>query len=50
MSRIINTIKSRRSEARSHRAIARSMESAGSPAMRDELIVMAQRPLSGLNR
>jgi hypothetical protein len=50
MSRIISSLKGRRIEARNNRAIARVIDRAASPAMRDELIVMAQRSQSGLNR
>ena len=50
MSRIITSLKGRRIEARNNRAIARLIDRAGSPAMRDELIIMAQRSQSGLNR
>lgn len=50
MSRIISSLKGRRIEARNNRAIARLIDRAGSPAMRDELIIMAQRSQSGLSR
>lgn len=50
MSRIISSLQGRRIEARNNRAIARLIDRAASPAMRDELIIMAQRSQSGLNR
>ncbi len=50
MSRILSTLKDRRIEARNSRAIARLIDRAGSPAMRDELIILSQRSQSGLNR
>jgi hypothetical protein len=50
MSRIISSFKGRRIEARNSRAIARLIAGAGSAAMRDELIIMAQRSQSGLSR
>lgn len=50
MSRIISSLKGRRIEARNNRAIARLIDRAGSPAMRDELIIMAQRSQSGMYR
>lgn len=50
MSRILSSLKGRRIEARNNRAIARLIDRAGSPAMRDELIIMAQRSQSGLSR
>ena len=50
MSRIMSTLKGRRIEARNNRAIARLIDRAASPAMRDELIILSQRSQSGLNR
>lgn len=50
MSHIISTLKRRHSEARIDRALARIIAGAGSPAMRDELIIISQRDRSGLER
>jgi hypothetical protein len=50
VSRIISSLKGRRIEARNNRAMARLIDRAGSPAMRDELIIMSQRSQSGLSR
>jgi len=50
MSRILSNLKGRRVEARNNRAIARGINHAANPAMRDELIIVAQRFQSGLNR
>lgn len=50
MSRIISSLKGRHIEARNNRVIARLIEQAGSPGLRDELIIMAQRSQMGLNR
>lgn len=50
VSRIISSLKDRRIEARNNRAIARLIDRAGSPAMRDELIIMAQRSHGGITR
>lgn len=50
MSRIISSMKDRRIEARNNRAIARLIDRAASPAMRDELIIMAQRSNGGISR
>ena len=50
MSSIISTLKKRHIEARSDRAMARVIAGAGSPALRDELIVISQRAKSGSNR
>ncbi len=49
MSSIISTMKKRRIAARNDRALARVIAGAGSPAMRDELIVISQRQ-AGVNR
>ena len=43
MSRIAHTIRSRRADVRSRRAIEKAIANAGSPALRDELIYVAQR-------
>jgi len=43
MSRIAHTIRSRRENVRSRRAIERAIVNAGSPSLRDELIYVAQR-------
>lgn len=50
MSHIMSTIKHRRIEARNARQWQRMIASVGSPAMRDELIVIRQRSLDGLGR
>ena len=50
MSSIISSLRGRRLEARNNRAIARLIDRAGSPAMRDELIILSQRSQSGLSR
>jgi len=50
MSSVISNLKKRHIEARSDRAMARVIAGAGSPGMRDELIVISQRVKSGLNR
>ena len=49
MSSIISTLRKRRLAARNDRAMARIIAGAGSPAMRDELIIISQRQ-SGLTR
>ena len=46
---IISTLNKRLNHARNDRALARMIDGAGSPAMRDELIVIAQRQAS-INR
>ncbi len=46
MSSIISTLKKRHIAARNDRAIARVIAGAGSPAMRDELIIISQRQAS----
>ncbi len=43
MSRITNAIRSSREIARNRREIGRAIERAATPAMRDEIILMAQR-------
>lgn len=50
MSRFISALKRRHLDARNDRALARMIEHAGSPAMRDELIIISQRAQIGLNR
>lgn len=50
MSRIISSLNGRRTAARNNRAMARLIERAGSPGMRDELIIMAQRSQAGLDK
>ncbi len=43
MSRITNTIRNNREISRNRREIGRAIERAATPAMRDEIIMMAQR-------
>ncbi|MET3805661.1 hypothetical protein ABIB25_002665 [Nakamurella sp. UYEF19] len=43
MSRITNAIRSNREISRNRREIGRAIERAATPAMRDEIILMAQR-------
>lgn len=43
MSRLVQTIRSRRDVRRSRQAIEHAIVSAASPALRDELITVAQR-------
>lgn len=43
MSRLTRSLRSRRDTARSSRAIEKAIAGAGSPALRDELITIAQR-------
>lgn len=43
MSRIANAIRSSREVSRNRREIGRAIERAATPAMRDEIILMAQR-------
>jgi hypothetical protein len=43
MSRITNAIRSSREISRNRREIGRAIERAATPAMRDEIILMAQR-------
>ncbi|QNK79925.1 hypothetical protein [Nakamurella sp. PAMC28650] len=50
MSRILTTMKHRRIEARNAREWQRLLASVGSPAMRDELIVISQRSMNLLAR
>ncbi len=50
MSRIISNMKHRRIESRNAREWQRMIASVGSPAMRDELIVISQRSMNGLGR
>ena len=47
MSRIAHAIRSRRDDVRSRRAIEKAIANAGSPALRDELIYVAQRHGAG---
>ncbi len=47
MSSVIRTINDRRTAARNERRMWRVINSAGSPSMRDELIVMHQREQDG---
>ena len=49
MSSIIKTLKNRRIAARNDRALELIIAGVGSPAMRDELIIISQRQ-SGLHR
>ncbi len=49
MSSIISTLKKRHLAARDDRAVARAIAGFGSPALRDEIIVISQRQL-GSNR
>ena len=48
MSRITQSIRTNRELSRNRRALSRAIERAGTPAMRDEIILMAQR--QGLSR
>ncbi len=48
MSRITNKIRSNREISRNRRELGRAIERAATPAMRDEIILMAQR--QGVNR
>lgn len=48
MSNLAKELRSRREMSRTRRAIARAIDQASTPAMRDELIVIAQRQ-SGFN-
>ncbi|QNK82356.1 hypothetical protein [Nakamurella sp. PAMC28650] len=48
MSRLTNAIRNSREVSRNRRAIGRAIERAATPAMRDEIILMAQR--QGYNR
>ncbi len=48
MSRIANAIRSNREISRNRREIGRAIERAATPAMRDEIILMAQR--QGISR
>ncbi len=43
MSRITNAIRSNREISRNRRELGRAIERAATPAMRDEIILMAQR-------
>jgi hypothetical protein len=43
MSNLAKAIRSRRELARTRRAVNRAIDSAATPSMRDELIVIAQR-------
>lgn len=43
MSRITNAIRKSRESSRNRREIGRALERAATPAMRDEIILMAQR-------
>jgi hypothetical protein len=43
MSRITNAFRSNRETARNRRELGRAIERAATPAMRDEIILMAQR-------
>ena len=43
MSRITSAIRNKREIARNRREIGRAIERAATPAMRDEIILMAQR-------
>lgn len=48
MGRITKAIRSSRETARNHREISHAIERAATPAMREEIILMAQR--QGYNR
>ncbi len=48
MSRISNAIRSNREISRNRRELGRAIERAATPAMRDEIILMAQR--QGISR
>jgi hypothetical protein len=43
MSRLVKVIRSRREIARTRRELSRAIANASTPAMRDELIMVAQR-------
>ena len=43
MSTITNTLRARRQAARTRRALNRAINTAATPSMRDELIIVAQR-------
>ncbi|WP_196073351.1 hypothetical protein [Nakamurella alba] len=43
MTTLAKAIRSRRESARTRRAVNRAIDAASTPAMRDELILMAQR-------
>ena len=45
MSRLAKAIRSHRETARTRREVSRAIDQASTPAMRDELILMAQRQL-----
>jgi hypothetical protein len=45
MSRLAKAIRSHREIARSRRQVSRAIDQAPTPAMRDELIMMAQRQM-----
>ena len=49
MSRLAKAIRSHREISRTRREVSRAMDHAATPAMRDELIMIAQRA-GGLNR
>ncbi|WP_344807628.1 hypothetical protein [Microlunatus ginsengisoli] len=48
MSRLADSFRTRRRQARDRRAIERAISNAATPAMRDELIMVAQRRSSAL--
>jgi len=45
MSRLAKAIRSHRENARTPREVSRAIDQASTPAMRDELILMAQRQM-----
>jgi hypothetical protein len=49
MSNLAKAIRSRREFARTRRAVNRAIDSASTPSMRDELIVIAQRQHRSFN-
>lgn len=49
MTRLANALRSRREVARSRRAIAAAIDNAATPAMRDELLLIAQRSMMRSN-
>lgn len=49
MSRLAESFRNRRRTARDRRTIERAISNAATPAMRDELIMVAQRPITGIS-
>lgn len=48
MTRLAKALRSRREISRTRRAVTRAIDNAATPAMRDELILMAQRQNSAI--